>query len=104
MNPLDARFSLPLAQIEHVRDQTGANQKVHSGSVNFSEVLEGVVASTNEKLRISGGSKEAFAAGVRDDIHGTMIAMTEADIQLRLVSTARNKIVDAFYELWRMQI
>ena len=47
---------------------------------------------------------QEFAAGTRDDIHGTMIALSKADIEFRLASNVRNKIVDAFYELWRMQV
>jgi flagellar hook-basal body complex protein FliE len=47
---------------------------------------------------------EAFAAGVRDDIHGTMIALSKADIEMKFIGSVRNKITDAFYELWRMQI
>ncbi len=33
-----------------------------------------------------------------------MLALSKADIELRLVGNIRNKVVDAFYELWRMQI
>jgi flagellar hook-basal body complex protein FliE len=33
-----------------------------------------------------------------------MIAISKADIELHLVGTVRNKVIDAFYELWRMQI
>jgi len=71
---------------------------------SFSNVLEGMVASANERSKFADGMSEAFAAGARDDIHGTMIAMSKADIELHLVGTVRNKVIDAFYELWRMQI
>ena len=38
------------------------------------------------------------------DANGTMLALSQADIELRLVGNIRNKVTDAFYELWRMQI
>jgi len=28
----------------------------------------------------------------------------EADIQVRLLANVRNKLLDAFYELWRMNV
>jgi flagellar hook-basal body complex protein FliE len=71
---------------------------------NFSNVFDGLVASANESARFANGASQAFAAGARDDIHGTMIAISKADIELHLVGTVRNKVIDAFYELWRMQI
>lgn len=70
----------------------------------FSGVLANAVSDTNATLQRAAAAGEAFAAGKSDDIHGTMIALSEADISLRVVSTVRNKVIDAFYELWRMNI
>ena len=47
---------------------------------------------------------EAFAAGARDDIHGTMISIKEAEIELKLVGNIRNKLLDAFNDLWRLNV
>ena len=41
------------------------------------------------------------AAGATDDLHGTMIAVKEAEIGVRLVGAIRNKLLDAFHEIWR---
>lgn len=68
------------------------------------ELFEQAIASANQRIESARAAGEAFAAGQNDDIHGTMIALSEADIELRLVGSMRNKIVDAFYELWRMQV
>jgi len=70
----------------------------------FGEMLERAVASANAQGHTGAAMGEAFAAGRLDDIHGTMLALSKADIELRYVGAVRNKIVDAFYELWRMQV
>ncbi len=95
---------LPPIQTEALREGAvyGSRSPVPEG--NFSNVLEGLVAGANESARFADGVSQAFAAGARDDIHGTMIAISKADIELHLVGTVRNKVIDAFYELWRMQI
>ncbi|MCE5244385.1 MAG: flagellar hook-basal body complex protein FliE [Desulfobacteraceae bacterium] len=36
-------------------------------------------------------------------MHETMIKIHEADISLRLLSSARNKALDAYHEIMRMQ-
>lgn len=70
----------------------------------FSKVLEGAVASANSRALSAQAAAQAFAAGARDDIHGTMLALSKADIELRLVGSIRNKVIDAFHEIWRMQL
>jgi len=98
-----APISTQLAHVDGALD--GAKtEKVHDGLPTFGEVMGGVVASANERSKFAGDMAEAFAAGARDDIHGTMIALSKADVELRFVGAVRNKVIDAFYELWRMQL
>jgi len=75
-----------------------------SGGAVFEDLLKNVVGTANDSIQNAEAAGKEFAAGTRDDIHGTMLALSKADIELRLVGNIRNKVVDAFYELWRMQI
>lgn len=42
--------------------------------------------------------------GKNKDISGTMIAMEKADVSLRMLMAVRNKIVNAYQEIMRMQV
>ena len=95
---------IPPIQTENFREDGFSVSNSPPKDANFSNVLEGLVGSANESSKFADGMSAAFAAGARDDIHGTMIAISKADIELHLVGTVRNKVIDAFYELWRMQI
>jgi len=46
----------------------------------------------------------AFALGKTDNIHQVMIAAEKADIALQFTLQIRNKILDAYNEIMRMQI
>jgi flagellar hook-basal body complex protein FliE len=70
----------------------------------FGDILAEALSSANQSANTASHAAKEFAAGSRDDIHGTMLALSKADIELHLVGTVRNKVMDAFYELWRMQI
>lgn len=74
------------------------------GVAMFEDLLKNMAVSANERIHEAQAAGEAFAAGQRDDIHGTMLALSKADIELRVIGNVRNRIVDAFYEVWRMQI
>ena len=72
--------------------------------VSFDAVLGKLVGEANARDHAAGAKAEALAAGRLDDLHGTMIAMKEADISMKLVGTVRNKLLDAFHELWRTSV
>jgi len=78
--------------------------KPESSAIPFADFLSDAVASANTHNMNAVKASEAFAAGARDDIHGTMIAVKEADIELKLVANVRNKLVDAFNDLWRLNV
>lgn len=71
---------------------------------SFAAVLEKTIDAASAKEREAVTRAEALAAGRTDDLHGTMIAMKEADISLKLVGNIRTKLLDAFHELWRTSV
>lgn len=63
-----------------------------------------LVIEANERGHSANRKMHAVAAGQSDDIHGTMIELSKSGIQTRLMVNAKNQIVDAFYEIWRMSV
>jgi flagellar hook-basal body complex protein FliE len=45
---------------------------------------------------------EGYMRGEHDDVHGTLIAMQEADVALRFASNVRNRVIEAYREVMRM--
>lgn len=70
----------------------------------FGAIMEQAINRVNDQIHVAEQMGTEFAAGRLDDIHGTMLEVSKADIELRFVGNVRNKVMDAFYELWRMQI
>jgi flagellar hook-basal body complex protein FliE len=63
-----------------------------------------LVVRANDRTVHSEHLGKALASGQSDDIHGTMIAVSEAAIQTRLMVNVKDKVLDAFYEIWRMNV
>lgn len=105
MTPINGVLSLNLPQaLSEVASERLAPRVEQTPGEPFAAMLENAVTSANNQAKAAQSAAEAFAAGSRDDIHGTMLALSKADIELRVVGNVRNKVIDAFYELWRMQI
>ncbi len=72
--------------------------------VDFGAVLAQSVADAARLQATASQKVEALAKGASDDLHGTMISVKEAEISMKLVGTVRNRLLDAFHELWRINL
>jgi flagellar hook-basal body complex protein FliE len=104
MTPINGAFPLMQPQALGEMNRATTVREATGGEGAFGAVLEQALVNANTQANAAQSAAEAFAAGSRDDIHGTMLALSKADIELKVVGNVRNKIVDAFYELWRMQV
>jgi flagellar hook-basal body complex protein FliE len=75
-----------------------------ASAIPFGDMLNEAVMHANMQGVSAEHAVQGFASGARDDIHGTMIAVKEAEIELKLVSNVRTKLVEAFNDLWRMSV
>ena len=72
------------------------------GSV-FSGVLGGAIDNLQQLQSTSDTLAIQAVTGNLDDIHTAVLASTRAQVSLELVAAVRNKAVDAFTEIMRMQ-
>jgi flagellar hook-basal body complex protein FliE len=70
----------------------------------FEGVLSGMLAQASEQHHVAAAQSEAVSRGTLDDLHGTMIAVKEAEISLKLVGSVRNRLIEAFQEIWRTNV
>jgi flagellar hook-basal body complex protein FliE len=63
-----------------------------------------LVVQANARSASARHMAQAMASGQSDDIHGTMIEVTKASIETRLMVNVKDKVLDAFYEIWRMNV
>lgn len=75
-----------------------------SKGLNFAEIFNNAMNSVNDLQIQSKELTEDLAAGRTDNIHEVLIAGEKADIALQLTMQIRNKILDAYSEIMRMQI
>ncbi|MBS2012290.1 MAG: flagellar hook-basal body complex protein FliE [Deltaproteobacteria bacterium] len=71
---------------------------------DFASIFEAQLAEASRLGRTATQKVEALSKGTSDDLHGTMISVKEAEISMKLVGAVRNKLLDAFHELWRINL
>lgn len=93
-----------LAPTQSIFETYDKNSAVTGVNVPFSDYLKNTLSKTNELLIQSQDLADAFAAGKTDNIHQVLLAAEKADIAFQFTMQIRNKIMDAYTEIMRMNI
>ncbi len=77
-----------------------------SGEVakGFGQMLTDSIEKVNEAQLKADSSIKELAAGRTKNIHETMLQIENADASLKLMMQVRNKVLDAYKEIMRMQV
>ena len=71
---------------------------------NFGDYLKQAVNNANEAIIKADNISNQFAAGKTDDIPRVLVEMEKADIAFQFTLQVRNKIIDTYNEIMRMQV
>ena len=92
--------------IEGVSEPFG-NSPVKGVSQNgpgFGDLLKNAVKAVNSMQHEAGRLEDAVAKGENVNIHQAVIAGEKAGLSFRLLTQVRNKMVEAYQEVLRMQV
>ncbi len=81
---------------------TGVQKR--TGTTGFADMLGDAVSQTNEAQLDADKAAVALQTGKAENLHEVMLSMEEADISMRLLVQMRNKALDAYQEIMRMQV
>lgn len=96
-------------KISFPSQQLNVNSGVNSSTTKaqgttFADFLNNALSEVNKLQLESESLNEAFAMGKIDNLHQVTIAAEKADIALQFTMQIRNKILDAYQEIMRMQV
>ncbi|AOS45106.1 Flagellar hook-basal body complex protein FliE [Lacunisphaera limnophila] len=113
MSPIGSTSALsafPLQPLDVA--QTGARiaaplpdgMRLAAPTESFGNMLDGLVSTVAEKQAASANLTKSVLLGDSDQLHQSVIAMQEASVAFTLMVEVRNKLVESYQELMRMQV
>lgn len=75
-----------------------------SPSKSFADTLKEAIDGVNQLQKASDRAAQDLATGRTDNVADVMIAAEKADVALRVMVQVRNKIIDAYQEIMKMQV
>lgn len=101
--PSNVKNDLQIGQSSQaaLNDVKGNNE---NSQVNFGQILEDKLSEVNDKQVSAQEISKQFVEGDDVDVHQVMLSTEEAKLSLDLAIQVRNKLVDAYQELSKMQL
>lgn len=90
------------AQIDIARTTPSAGSVNPSGE--FRGVLAGAIESVEKTRNQAGQAVDSFLSGDGQELHSAILATQRADLAFELGLQVRNKVVQAYQEIMRMQM
>lgn len=96
------RIDAPLPKLNP--GQLGSTPGLQPTTEGFGSMLDGLVSTVAEKQAASSEMTRKVLLGESDQMHQSVIAMQEAGVAFSLMVEVRNKLVESYQELMRMQV
>lgn len=74
------------------------------GGAGFHELLAGAIRQVEQSGADARLSTERFLAGENEEVHQVVLATQKAELAFELFMQVRNKVVQAYQEVMRMQL
>lgn len=95
INPIFSRF--PLKTLNN-------KTEVNKSNLDFKELLFQKLKKIDESQKEALSYVKALAKGEEIDLSEVVLALSKADLNLRLLLRIRNKVLEAYNEIMRLQI
>lgn len=87
-----------------VNKESITSPNADSVNTSFADTLKTALSQVNDLQKTADRAAQDLATGRTDNISDVMIAVEKADIALKVMVQVRNKIVDAYQEIMKMQV
>ncbi len=75
-----------------------------SEKAGFGDAFRNAMESVNDAQKAADSEIEAFVSGEQENLHEVMIAMNQAKLSFQLMTEVRNRMLETYQELMRMQV
>ncbi len=71
---------------------------------SFGDMLSDAINGVDSTMKASEKSMQDYISGKSENVHDVMISMQRAQLSFQLMTEIRNKVIDTYNEISRMQI
>ncbi len=76
----------------------------NKSGTQFAQVITQLIQDVNDQQLSADQSVRDLITGEADSVHGVVLSAAKADLAFRMVLEIRNRLVDSYQEIMRMQV
>ena len=103
MSEITLQKTNPLQQLAEFESRLQKQQGDKTDG-DFGQVLSEAMKDVNQAQLNSNEQIQGMLSGDIQDVHTAMIAVQKADLSFQMMMQVRNKLIDAYQEIMRMQV
>ena len=77
---------------------------VQNQNISFADVLNKIQEPAEAAVAAANQAELSLLSGEAESVHSVVLAAEKADVTLQLTMTVRNKVLEAYNEIMRMQL
>jgi flagellar hook-basal body complex protein FliE len=101
---LEAIAPLALEQFSGAQSLSGVQQPAPTGGVDFAQWMDTQLGEVNSQIQSSQAGLVQLATGEGGNLHHVMLELEKAKTAFQLTVQVRNKILEGYQDIMRMQI
>jgi flagellar hook-basal body complex protein FliE len=95
VSPIHFPAMIQLASLQQASAQPGSG---------FQDALQAAVGQVENSKTIADSAIQKFVSGQDQELHSTILATQNAELQFEMLMQVRNKVVSAYEEIMKMQL
>jgi flagellar hook-basal body complex protein FliE len=96
--------SIPPQDLQKLNTEMGTQAATAPASGSFSHLLSDFVGGVNADQTAANDAVTGLMSGKNVSLHQAMISMEEANVSFQMMVEVRNRLLDSYQELMRMQV
>ena len=93
-----------LPAVQDIALGQAAERAAPAGRMDFASWMAQEIGATNDKLVGADQQLQRLTTGEADNLHQVMISLEEAKLSFQLLVQVRNKVLEAYQDILRMQV
>jgi flagellar hook-basal body complex protein FliE len=98
-----APFRIP-APVQHVTRPVGGLMAEPIRPTTFGHLMQSMIRDVNSSQTVAADKVRDVLAGGKTTVHEAMVASEEARVSFRVLQEVRNKLLESYQEVMRMQV
>ncbi len=100
INPNNLKIDTPLFKLSATHDEGFKTE----GTGSFGEALNKSISNLDGVNKVAASKMEAFSSGQNIEVHDVMLSMEKSGMAMNMAVQVRNRMIDAYNEINRMQL